>query len=83
LPGARRTAWRRRAARSGNGSGDELVAFSTANAEAAKPAKLVTVEMLSNDEMDDLFETTAQATEEAIINALVAAETMTGIYGAT
>jgi D-aminopeptidase len=35
--------------------------------------------MLANEEMDDLFEATVQATEEAIINALVAAETMTGI----
>lgn len=64
---------------SGNGSGDLFVAFSTANAKAAKPAKLVTARMLANDEMDDLFEATAQATEEAIINALIAAETMTGI----
>jgi D-aminopeptidase len=35
--------------------------------------------MLPNDKMDDLFAATVQATEEAIINAMVAAETMTGI----
>jgi L-aminopeptidase/D-esterase-like protein len=68
---------------SGNGSGDLFLAFSTANARAAKPARLVTARMLANDEMDDLFEATAQATEEAIINALVAAKTMTGINGVT
>jgi D-aminopeptidase len=64
---------------SGNGSGDIFVAFSTANAEAAKSAGLRNLRMLPNDEMNPLFEATVQATEEAIVNALVAAETMTGV----
>jgi L-aminopeptidase/D-esterase-like protein len=64
----------------GNGSGDIFLAFSTANPGAAKkdpPA----VAMLSNERMNPLFEATVQATEEAIVNALVAAETMTGRDG--
>ncbi|MFN7945647.1 MAG: P1 family peptidase [Blastocatellia bacterium] len=64
---------------SGNGSGDIFVAFSTANPEAAKSGGVVQLTMLPNDRMNPLFDATAQATEEAIINALVAAETMTGI----
>jgi D-aminopeptidase len=64
---------------SGNGSGDIFIAFSTANPEAAKPTGLVPLTMLPNDRMNPLFEATVQATEEAIINALIAAETMTGI----
>jgi D-aminopeptidase len=64
---------------SGNGSGDIFVAFSTANPEAAKPTGIIQLTMLPNDRMNPLFEATVQATEEAIVNALVAAETMTGI----
>jgi len=64
---------------SGNGSGDIFIAFSTANPEAAKPAGLVSLQMLPNDRMNPLFEATVQAVEEAIVNALVAAETMTGV----
>jgi D-aminopeptidase len=63
---------------SGNGSGDIFVAFSTANSGAAT-AGIAQLTMLSNDRMDKIFEATVQATEEAIINAIVAAETMTGI----
>ena len=63
----------------GNGSGDIFIAFSTANAEAAKRSGIATVGMLANDKMTELFEATAFATEEAIINGMVAAETMTGI----
>lgn len=63
---------------SGNGSGDIFIAFSTANPEAAKQSGPVQLTMLPNDLMDPVFEATAQATEEAIVNALVAAETMTG-----
>jgi D-aminopeptidase len=63
---------------SGNGSGDIFVAFSTANSGAAT-AGVAQLTMLSNDRMDNIFEATVQATEEAIINAIVAAETMTGI----
>jgi L-aminopeptidase/D-esterase-like protein len=64
---------------SGNYSGDLLLAFSTANAEAGGRAGVAHLTMLSNNQMDPLFEATVQATEEAIINALVAAETMTGV----
>jgi L-aminopeptidase/D-esterase-like protein len=63
---------------SGDGSGDIFVAFSTANFKETKPSGIVEVSMLSNSELDPLFEATVQATEEAIINALVAAETMIG-----
>lgn len=66
---------------SGNGSGDIFVAFSTANPEAARPTGTIQVTMLPNDRMNPLFEATVQATEEAIVNALIAAETMTGVDG--
>jgi len=58
--------------------GDIFIAFSTANPEAARPGGIAQLTMLSNDLMDPLFEATVQATEEAIINAMIAAETMTG-----
>jgi len=64
---------------SGNGSGDIFIAFSTANSGAAKTEGLVQLTMLPNDQMNTLFSATVEATEEAIINAMVAAETMTGI----
>jgi len=64
---------------SGNGSGDIFIAFSTANPGAARPEGLRTLQMIPNDAMGSLFEATVEATEEAIVNALVAAETMTGI----
>jgi L-aminopeptidase/D-esterase-like protein len=62
----------------GNGSGDIFIAFSTANTGAADREKDQVVAMLPNDKMSVLFEATAQATEESILNALVAAETMVG-----
>jgi L-aminopeptidase/D-esterase-like protein len=62
----------------GNGSGDLFLAFSTANPGAARPSGVAQVRMFRNDDMDSLFTATIQATEEAIINTLVAAETMTG-----
>ena len=62
----------------GERPGDIFLAFSTANPEAGKPGKVSRVEMLPLDRMDPLFEATVQATEEAIVNALVAAETMRG-----
>jgi D-aminopeptidase len=66
----------------GNGSGDIFLAFSTANAAAADAvAGLQQMAFLPNDELDGLFEATVLATEEAIINAMVAARTMTGIDG--
>jgi D-aminopeptidase len=67
----------------GNGSGDIFLAFSTANKGAAARQGLKALSMLPNDEIDPLLEATVDATEEAIINALVAARTMTGINGNT
>ena len=64
---------------SSNGSGDIFVAFSTANAGAAGAASTANVSLLSNEKIGSVFEATVDATEEAIINALVAAETMVGI----
>jgi L-aminopeptidase/D-esterase-like protein len=61
-----------------NFSGDIFIAFSTANAQAAADTTVATVQMLPNDRMDPLFTATVQATEEAVTNAMVAAETMTG-----
>jgi len=69
--------------RGGNSSGDIFVAFSTANQDASKTTGLAALEMLPNERMNGLFNATAQAVEEAIVNALVAAETMTGINGNT
>jgi D-aminopeptidase len=73
----------RTGATSGNGSGDIFLAFSTANANAAGARDVATVRMLSNDRISALFSATVQATEEAIVNALVAAETMKGPGGRT
>lgn len=72
----------RTGATSGNGSGDIFIAFSTANPGAAS-AQVAHVQMLSNERMNALFNATVYATEEAIVNALVAAETMTGVDGTT
>jgi len=66
-----------------NGSGDIFIAFSTANPGAAEREGLQDVEMLPNDAISPLFLATVQATEEAIVNAMVAAETMVGINGNT
>ncbi len=69
---------------SGDGSGDIFIAFSTANAGASIPSKGVRdLKMLPNDSIDPLFLATVQATEEAVVNAMVAANTMTGIDGHT
>jgi D-aminopeptidase len=69
---------------SGDGSGDIFIAFSTANAGAGlEQKKPIALQMLPNDRMDALFEATVQATEEAVVNALVAAKTMTGADGHT
>jgi D-aminopeptidase len=65
----------------GNGSGDIFVAFSTANAKAMTGAGPHTAEFLDNEALDDLFEATAQAAEEAIVNSMVAARDMTGNEG--
>ena len=61
----------------GDSSGDIFIAFSTANTVGQD--KLSTLQMLPNEQMDPFFLATVQATEESILNALAAAETMTGI----
>lgn len=66
---------------SGNGSGDLFIAFSTANVGACRPDCLSEAKMLGNDQLDPVFAAVVQATEESVINALVAAETMTGQSG--
>ena len=64
---------------SGNGSGDLFVAFSTANPNAADPNQIThSVETIPNDLMDPLFAGVVQATEEAVVNALVDNYSMTG-----
>lgn len=64
-----------------NGSGDIFIAFSTANPTAFQRENFEKVDLFPNDLIDPLFEATVQAVEEAIINAMVAAETMEGING--
>jgi len=66
---------------SGNGSGDIFIAFSTANRGAFRARGLADLTMASNEEISPVFDATVEATEEAIVNALVAADTMTGIDG--
>jgi D-aminopeptidase len=62
----------------GNGSGDIFIAFSTANPGTWSSESVSRLEMVTNDRLSPLFQATAQATEAAITNALLAAETMTG-----
>ena len=64
-----------------NGSGDIFIAFSTANPSAFQRKDFTKVDELPNDLINPLFDATVQAVEEAIINAMVAAETMEGING--
>ena len=66
-----------------NGSGDIFIAFSTGNSGAWSGRPTASLDMLPNGGMNPLFEATVQATEEAILNAMVAAETMTGRDGLT
>jgi D-aminopeptidase len=66
-----------------NGSGDIFIAFSTGNQGAWAARPTVSLEMLQNAQMNSLFEATVGATEEAILNAMVAAKTMTGRDGFT
>ena len=68
---------------SGDGSGDIFIAFSTANPGAVGTSGIHQLSMLPNDSLDPIFLATVQATEESVINAMVAAETMTGINGHT
>jgi D-aminopeptidase len=70
-------------ATSSNFSGDIFIAFSTANPGAAEREGLRTVNMLPHDQLDPIFTAVVQATEESILNALVAGRTMTGINGNT
>jgi len=67
----------------GNGSGDIFLAFSTANPGAARGDEggLASLQALSNNHIDPLLIASAYATEEAIINSMVAAEDMTGNKG--
>ena len=69
--------------RGNNSSGDIFIAFSTANPEVAKMTGTARLTMLPNERIDPLFGAAVQATEEAIVNSLVAADTMTGIDGNT
>ena len=64
---------------SGDGSGDIFIAFSTANQGAAAPDHTIELKMAPNGKLNPVFEATVEATEEAIINAMVAATSMTGI----
>ena len=64
-----------------NSSGDIFIAFSTANPGAAADTGIARLTMLPNDRINGIFEATVQATEVAIINAMLAAETMTGADG--
>ncbi len=66
---------------SGNGSGDIFIAFSTANPHAAAASQPANVAMLPNGSLNPIFEAPVEATEEAIVNAMVGAETMTGVNG--
>jgi L-aminopeptidase/D-esterase-like protein len=68
---------------SANSSGDIFIAFSTANAGAASADPVAQVGMISNEQITTLFEAAVQATEEAVINTLIGAETMTGMNGTT
>lgn len=74
----------RMGATANNGSGDIFIAFSTAHRNIGTEQEgLFAVNMLGNASLDPIFAATVEATEEAIINALVAAETMTGVDGNT
>jgi L-aminopeptidase/D-esterase-like protein len=66
-----------------NGSGDIFIAFSTANRGAAAESGATSITWLPNGDLTPFFEATVEATEEAIVNALVAAETMIGVDGNT
>jgi len=68
---------------SGDGSGDIFIAFSTANAGAALASEANQITMLPNDQINRIFLATVQATEEAVVNAMIAAKTMTGVDGHT
>jgi L-aminopeptidase/D-esterase-like protein len=62
-------------------SGDIFLAFSTQGTVPAGESPVAAVSMLANERMDPLFEATVQATQEAILNSMLAADTMTGADG--
>jgi len=64
-----------------NGSGDIFITFSTANTDAFQRDKFTKIDVLPNDMINPLFDATVQSVEEAIINTMIAAETMEGING--
>lgn len=66
---------------SGNGSGDIFIAVSTANPHAGTSSDVATVAMVPNESMNSLSEATVQSVEEAIVNAMIAAEDMIGYRG--
>ncbi|GEM_PF-81446 len=65
-----------------NGSGEIFIAFSTANPETFDKQS-VKIDTIDNDSMNRLFEAVVQATEEAVVNSIIAGRTMTGINGNT
>lgn len=65
----------------GDSSGDIFIAFSTANPGADAADKVATVQSIPNDVINPVFEATIDATSEAILNAMLAARTMTGADG--
>jgi L-aminopeptidase/D-esterase-like protein len=67
----------------GNSSGDIFLAFSTANPNAAADTGLVALTAIPNEAINPFFEAAIDATSEAILNAMLAAETMTGANGYT
>jgi L-aminopeptidase/D-esterase-like protein len=71
----------RTGATSGNGSGDIFIAFSTANPGAASADGASAVTLLPNERLNPIFRATVESVEEAIVNALVAGRTMTGVDG--
>jgi len=64
---------------SGDGSGDIFIAFSSANPGATGLKGIRDIKMLPNDHLNPIFLATVQATEEAVVNAMIAAETMQGV----
>ena len=64
---------------SGSGSGDIFIAFSTGNAGAISETNWSDLTMFPNERLASLFTATVEATEEAVLNAMVAAETMVGV----
>jgi D-aminopeptidase len=66
-----------------NGSGDLFLAFATGNHVPVRPKGLLELQMLPHEQMNPFFDAVAEAVEEAILNSLTAAETMTGFQGRT